>query len=98
MEEYLVLGAKGYDFNNDDGKRMQGMNILYCDTSFKDDNDLQKGNLPMKAATTKDVFASLTELPGYYDLDFRQRPDGKGKVVVIVTSAKFKKSLIPLVK
>lgn len=88
-EEYLVLGAKGYDFKNDEGARMQGMNISYCDLSFRDDKELEKGNLPMKVACIGQVFNQLDVLPGYYNLDFRQRPDGKGKAVLTVVNATF---------
>jgi len=93
MDEYLVLGAKGYDFKNDDGDRLQGMNVSYCDLSFRDDKELEKGFLPMKVSAISDVFKSLEELPAFYALDFRQRPDGKGKAVLTITGAKFIRKL-----
>lgn len=92
-EEYLVLGAKGYDFKNDEGDRLQGMNIYYSDLSYKDDHELQKGHLPMKVATITSVFNQLDQLPGFYNLSIRQRPDGKGKAVITVVSAEFVRAL-----
>ena len=97
-DDFLVLGVKGYDFKNDDGVRMQGMNLFYSDTSFRDDNDLQKGHLPMKVPTTIDVFDVIAELPAYYKLDFRQRADGKGKAVLIVVNAVYSRKLLVAVK
>jgi len=79
----LIIAAKSYDFiNKDTGERLQGANVHYLDPVMREDTDTSKGLLPLKVPCLPKVFSKLEELPGFYEADFRQRPDGKGRPVL----------------
>jgi hypothetical protein len=90
---YLVIAAKSYDFKNDAGERVQGLNVTYLDPEMREDTETQVGLLPLKVPALSKVFSQIEKLPGYYELDFRQRPDGKGKPVLTLASCRFKAEL-----
>ncbi len=74
----LVLGARRYSFDGEDGGRVEGVTLHYLtDDQFPDEN--QKGQLPMQVSAPSEVFHQLSQLPGQYEIDFRQRPGRGGK-------------------
>ncbi|TWH56438.1 hypothetical protein DesLBE_0641 [Desulfitobacterium sp. LBE] len=79
----LVIAAKSYDFvNKDTGERLQGANVHYLDPVMREDTDTSKGLLPLKVPCIPRVLPKLTDLPAFYEADFRQRPDAKGRPVL----------------
>ncbi|MCX7746595.1 MAG: hypothetical protein N2645_06875 [Clostridia bacterium] len=89
--EALVLGVKRYSFVNDDGEKVEGAKIAYLDDlegTFFQTNDL-KGIFPLTVSAPVGAFDHFSKLPAFYDLDFRQRPDSKGKPVMVLVGAKF---------
>lgn len=87
MDRCYVLGWKSYDFTKDNGERLQGLHVHYIDDAFRDDTENQMGVLPMKVPAISAVKNQLAVVPAYYDLDFRQRPDGRGKPVLTLVAA-----------
>lgn len=97
MQEILVLGVKRYGFTNDGGEKVEGTNIVYIegfDYSFDEVN--MKGVFPMNVTNASmDFFEKFQEVPAYYNVVFRQRPDKKGKPVSVPVEAKFSRPLFP---
>ena len=87
--DYLVLGIKGYDFTKDDGDRVAGVNVFYLDMMMGDYDSNVKGYMPLKTSCTPKVLEQLTVVPGFYDLDFRQKPGANGKASLVLANAEF---------
>lgn len=77
----LVLGARRYDFKDDDGGRVEGVTLHYLTLDGSDDSDV-KGEIPFSCSAPSDLYHQLERLPAYYDVDFRQRPGRGGKPTV----------------
>lgn len=94
MAKYIVSGYKPYNFVNADGEKVQGVKVFYLDEGI-DENE--HGLFPLNISTSYDQLDNLKEVPGLYDLDFKQRRDQKGKPVVVLKSVSFLESLnVPL--
>lgn len=87
MERCLVLSARQYDFKDDAGKSVEGVTVNYL-TLDEPTDGATRGCPPMTISAPSGLWPQMTTLPGYYDLDFRQRPGLKGKPVLMVVAAR----------
>jgi hypothetical protein len=88
VEKCLLLSARQYDFKNDAGEHVAGITLNYLTLDAPlGGNTL--GCPPLTINAPADLWPHLGELPGYYDMDFRQRPGPKGKPVLMVTGVRF---------
>jgi len=78
MEQCIILAARRYDFKDDTGKHVEGITLTYI-TDFVEVEGDTRGCQPLSVTAPILVWSSLTQVPGVYDLDFRQRPGPKGK-------------------
>jgi hypothetical protein len=76
MQECLLLSARRYDFKDDDGRRIEGVTLTYLTGDVDNEAD-RRGQSPLSIPAPMDVWHSLQSVPGFYQVDFRQRP-GKG--------------------
>lgn len=86
--ECLVLGARRYDFKDDDGGRVEGVTLHYLTLDSIDSGEVdenQKGEIPFSVSAPTAVYHQLEQLPGYYEVDFRQRPGRGGKPTLQAT-------------
>lgn len=84
----LIIGAKRYSFiNKDTGEHISGLNVHYLDPAYREDNNNTKGLLPIKITALDKVFDQLSEIPGIYEVDFRQRPGQGSKPVLTLVNA-----------
>lgn len=69
MPKFLILGARSYDFvNQETGERISGVKITYVD---QPENDaINKGYTPMSVSADETLWNDLTSVPGIYDFDF----------------------------
>ena len=89
MSKYFVLLVRRYDFSDDTGKRIQGFKMTYLDEQIEN-TAIAKGRPPMTVTSSEvGMWHSFSTVPGYYDLDFRMRPDAKGKPTLVLQGAKF---------
>lgn len=89
MAIYLVIAAKKYKFEDEKTKEVKsGMHVTYLDPVMREDSSTQIGDLPLKVPSIDGVFDKLTALPGFYELDFRQRPGANNKPILTLASAK----------
>lgn len=87
MERCLVLSARQYDFKDDAGKQISGVTVNYL-TLDQPTDSATRGCPPMTISAPVAVWRDLDVLPGYYDLDFRQRPGKGGKPTLMVVAGK----------
>lgn len=74
------MGARRYDFKDDDGGRVEGVTLHYLTLDGEPDgNTDQRGEIPMQVSAPMAVFKDLDEVPGYYEVDFKQRPGRGGR-------------------
>jgi hypothetical protein len=86
----LVIFAKKYRFTDEKtGEVKSGLHVSYLDPEMREDTFQQKGDSMLKVPALETVFDKLTTIPAYYEIDFRQRPDSKGKPVLTMASAEF---------
>lgn len=90
MSNYIVTGYRPYDFVNADGEKVQGVKVFYLDEGTEES---EHGLFPLNISTTYDQLQNLQQVPGVYDLDFKQRRDQKGKPILVLKSVKFLESL-----
>lgn len=88
MSKHIVTGIKPYDFVDDNGQRLQGVKVFYLDNHQENEPNL-KGYFPLNLSLTGDHAAKFTEVPGIYDLDFRQTSDKYGKPVLKLRNVNF---------
>ncbi len=83
----LVLGARPYDFKDDDGSRVEGVTLHYI-TSDRDPNAQSVGHVPLNVSAAVKFFHLLEGCPGLYDIEFGQRPGRGGRPSVTVVGMK----------
>ena len=76
--ECLVLGARRYDFKDDDGAPVKGVTLYYL-TGDAEAEENQVGEIPMQVSAPLAVFHQLDQLPAVYDVQFKQRPGRGGR-------------------
>lgn len=93
MAQFLVLGARRYDFvNQDTGERLVGVKVTYVDQP--EDDSSNKGYTPMSLSTDESIWNDLTAVPGIYDFDFGMRATrAGGRPTLVLRSAKFVKEV-----
>jgi hypothetical protein len=74
--ECLILAARRYDFKDDDGRRIEGVTLTYLTGDVDHEAD-RRGQSSLSIPAPVDVWHQLQAVPGFYQVDFRQRP-GKG--------------------
>lgn len=92
METCVLLSARRYDFNDDQGKRVEGVTIAYLTGDVDNEND-RRGAAPLTISAPSEVFSTLGPLPGVYDVDFKQRAGKNNRPTLMITGVKFKTAL-----
>jgi hypothetical protein len=88
MSKYFVLFVRRYDFSDETGKRIQGFKVTYLDEQIEN-TATAKGRPPMTVTSSETgMWHAFSTVPGYYDLNFRMRPDAKGKPMLVLQGAK----------
>lgn len=94
-QEILVLGVKKYRFANEQGEKVEGTQVTYVegfDYPFEEQN--MRGVFPMTVTNrSEDFYDKFKEVPAYYNVVFRQKPDRQGKPVPVPVDAKYSRSL-----
>lgn len=85
---FLVLSAKRYGFTNDDGERVEGTTLQYVEPDELVNEANRRGAEVLTISAPQDFYDQLPELPGLYDLAFKQRPGKNGRPTLAVTGAK----------
>lgn len=87
MAKYTVLGAKGYDFKDDNGIRKTGATLYYIDERL--DQGLLKGYIPFNISVDLDTLKKITSFPAICDIEFKRVPNAKGRAVEVFSSLQF---------
>lgn len=91
---FLVLNAKRYSFANDNGEKVEGTTLQYLDPEEVVTEENRRGAEVMTITVPLDFYEQLTQVPGLYDLGFKQRPGKNGRPTLTVTSAWFVSSAV----
>lgn len=92
--DYLVLCVKNYDFiNHETGEHLSGSNVYYLDLLMSDYQEGLKGLAPLKVSCTPRVLEQIKIVPGFYDLNFRQKPGANGKPTLVLADAQVRGAL-----
>lgn len=84
--DYLILSARMYDFTDQAGVHRDGVTVTYADVSEKPEGD-RKGFSLLQISAPVGIWHQLAAVPGYYRMDFRQRPGPKGRPTLQLTDA-----------
>lgn len=98
-ENVLVIGYKGIDFENGQGKRIKNCKVTYI-PNFKVKDELSHGYLPIQIKLEEDIKNSLKEVPGIYKPIYTMLPGSNNMPKPTLTGLEFVKSadLISLFK
>lgn len=88
MSKHIVIGTNPFDLVDDNGQRVQGVKVYYLDGDPEESNGA-KGFFPLNLSIMGDHVNDFPEVPGAYDLDFKQKRDKYGKPVLALRDVKF---------
>ena len=92
METCLLLSARRYDFKDDGGKQVEGVTLTYITENVETDGDT-RGCQPLSVVGAAALWPKLADVPGVYDLDFKQRPGPKGKPTLQLVGMKYRSAI-----
>jgi hypothetical protein len=87
MAKYTVLGAKGYDFKDDNGVRKTGATLYYIDEPL--DQGLMKGYIPFNISVNLETLSKINAFPAVCDIEFKRVPNAKGRAVEVFSSLEY---------
>jgi hypothetical protein len=85
---YLVLHVRPYSFKDDSGRQVEGTTVTYLDVSMEPYGD-ELGYAPLQLSAPPELGQRFTRVPGFYQLDFRQRRGKGGKPTISLAGATF---------
>lgn len=92
---FAVLYCQKFDFEDENGGKVRGIQLHFFDPAARADSSTERG-LPIMNAFSKDLhFDDFHSLPAYYDLDIRLRRGARGKMQSFIAAADF---LAPMLK
>lgn len=87
MAKYTVIGAKGYDFKDDDGNQKTGATLYYLDEPLN--QGLMRGYIPFNVSVSLEALKDIKEYPCICDIEFKRIPNSKGKAVEVFDSLQY---------
>lgn len=88
MSKHIVIGTNPFDLVDEHGQRVQGVKVYYLDSDPEDSNGA-KGFFPLNLSIMGDHVNDFKDVPGAYDLEFKQRRDKTGKPVLSLRNVEF---------
>lgn len=89
MSKHIVIGTSPFDLVDDNGQRVQGVKVYYLDNDPVDSDNGAKGFFPLNLSIMGDHVTKFLDVPGIYDLDFKQRRDKYGKPTLSLRNVDF---------
>lgn len=87
MAKYKVLGAKGYDFKDDEGVRKTGATLYYIDELL--DQGLLQGYIPFNISVDLETVKKIPSFPSVCDIEFKRVPNSKGRAVEMFSNLEY---------
>ena len=88
METCLLLSARRYSFRDDAARQVEGVTLSYL-TGEREEGQDRRGLEPLTITGGLEVFSGLQEVPGLYEMGFRQRPGKNGRPTLQVVSVRY---------
>ncbi len=89
---YLVLHVRPFDFSGEDGRQISGSSITYVDLRAEQEPG-ELGRPPLTISVTTQAASAFRQVPGLYELDFRQRRGKAGKPVLTLAGGELKQAV-----
>ncbi len=89
---YLVLNVREYSFKDDKDKAVEGATITYLDLDNEPEKG-EKGLAPLQVSATIDQSRDFSDVPGFYDMQFKHKRGAQNKVRLVFDSATLKQSV-----
>lgn len=83
---FLVLHVRPFSFRDDKNKLVEGASVTYLDP-HNDTDEGEKGYAPLTITASLDVVKDFLQVPGHYQMEFRQRRGAKGRPTISLTGA-----------
>jgi hypothetical protein len=77
MSQHQVLTVKRYSFSDENNKEVKGCKVTFVDEPETSEDF--KGIPIMTVNVPYDMWNQFPKVPANYELEFRMRPDAKGK-------------------
>jgi len=90
MSKHIVTGVRPFNFLNDAGEKVQGITVHYLDT-VNENSEYGKGHAALNLTMIGEHESKFKQIPGIYELDFRQARDQKGRPVLKLQEVVFHK-------
>lgn len=83
---FLVIHVRPYSFRDDNNKLVEGASVTYLDlTNVPDEGE--KGFAPLTISAPLEVAKDFAQVPGHYQMEFKQRRGAKGRPTISLTGA-----------
>lgn len=93
MDRVLILAARRYSFKDEtSGRLVEGTTVNYVTGDAQESAD-SRGLATLTISGPLDVMASLRDLPGVYEVDFKQRPGKNGRPQLQLVGVQFVRAL-----
>ena len=92
MELCTLLQARRYNFEDDEGRTVEGVNLTYLTGDVETMGD-RRGCAPLTVSAPVEIFAQPGAVPGVYGFDFKQRPGKGGRPALQVVGLQFRAPL-----
>ena len=89
----LVLSARDWEMADDDGEIRRGVKFSYVDPLEEATGSGAEGVPPMAISGPATLKPKVKEVPGVYELEFRQRPGKNNRPVLTLVDATFVKGV-----
>lgn len=92
MSRVLITGVRSYDFEDKDGRKIDGAKVSYLGekSSVKQN---ETGFTPMQISVKKELLQELETIPGVYNLDFDMVPGKNNKPELAIVGFEFLKEV-----
>jgi hypothetical protein len=91
---WLVLGARPFSFQRDDGSgKQEGTTVYYVSPEDQESGDDMLGLFPFQANGLPSLIHQFSSLPGEYEVKVGRRPGAKGKAAEVVIAVEFVRDL-----
>lgn len=88
MAKVMVVGLKTYNFENQQGQKIEGAKVSYI-SDLESNKSNEVGYLPIQASVPLNLVTSLKEIPGIYEVKYDMVPGRNNKPEVTVVGFDF---------
>ena len=92
MELCTLLHVRRYNFRDNEGRTVEGVNLTYLTGDVETMGD-RRACAPLTVSAPVEIFGQLGAVPGVYGFDFKQRPGKNVRPTLQVVGLQFRAAL-----